>query len=259
VAVSCARGLSATVRRASAGRSYAVESAGAAAAGAGATLAMGFGASTFQIALLAPALGAAATIASAARWPRRRRLALAFLAAAAMTGVAAVAKPWDLHLLRRMYPSLADAEDTPYARIAVVRRDAQVAVFENGALAFDTEGVGAEAYADLAAVQHPRPERALVIGGGGEGVPTRWRATASRSSTTLKSTSAPTPSCARTPSPRRVRRWPLTASRCSSRNLGAFSGAQTRMISLSSPPGSRPPARPAASTPPSSSRSARSG
>ena len=164
-------GLAATLHRASAGRSYAVESAGAAAGGAGVTLAMGFGASTFQIALLAPALGAAAAIASAARWPRRRRLALAFLAAAAMTGVAAVAKPWDLHLLRRMYPSLADAEDTPYARVAVVRRDAQVAVFENGALAFDTEGVGAEAYADLAAVQHPRPERALVIGGGGEGVP----------------------------------------------------------------------------------------
>ena len=81
------------------------------------------------------------------------------------------AKPWDLALLRRMYPSLVDAIDTPYARVAISGRDSQVAVFENGALAFDTEGTSAEAFADLAAVQHANPRRALVIGGGGEGVP----------------------------------------------------------------------------------------
>jgi spermidine synthase len=52
-----------------------------------------------------------------------------------------------------------------------MRLGTQFSVFENGALAFDTEGVSAEAFADLAAVQHPDPRRALVIGGGGEGVP----------------------------------------------------------------------------------------
>jgi spermidine synthase len=140
-------------------------------AGAGVTLAMGCGASTFQVAVIVPALGAVAAVSAAARWPRRRRLWIALLIVVAAASGAARAEPWDLALLRRMYPALLDAADTPYARIAITRRDSQIAVFENGALAFDTEGVGAEAFADLAAVQHAHPRRALVIGGGGEGVP----------------------------------------------------------------------------------------
>ena len=155
----------------SVGRSYAIESAGAAAAGAAVTLAMGLGASTFQVAALAPGVGLVAAILTARRWSRRRRLAAVFVAVFAVALAASQAKPWDLALLRRMYPSLLDAIDTPYARVAVSGHDSQVVVFENGALAFDTEGTSAEAFADLSAVQHARPRRALVIGGGGEGVP----------------------------------------------------------------------------------------
>jgi len=153
------------------GRSYAIESTGAAAGGAGVTLAMGLGASTLQVAALAPAIGLVAAFAAVTRWSRRRRFAFAALAVACAALAVSRAKPWDLALLRRMYPALVDAVDTPYARVVISARDAQVAVFENGALAFDTEGTSAEAFADLAAVQHPRPRRALVIGGGGEGVP----------------------------------------------------------------------------------------
>jgi spermidine synthase len=155
----------------SVGRSYAIESAGAGIAGVGVTLALGGGASTFQVALAAPAAGLAAAILAAPRWPLRRRLLLVALAVAAAAVSATRAGPWDLALLRRMYPALVDAADTPYARVVIVRRDSQLAVFENGALAFDTEGTSAEAFADLAAIQHPRPRRALVIGGGAEGVP----------------------------------------------------------------------------------------
>jgi spermidine synthase len=158
------------VRGGSVGRSYAVESAGAAAAGAGVTLVMGLGASTFQVALLAPALGAVAAIWSAAHGPRRRRCVLTLIVLLAAGVSAARAKPWDLALLQRMYPALIDAADTPYARVAISRHGSQVAVFANGALSFDTEGTSAEAFADLAALQHPQPRRALVIGGGGEGV-----------------------------------------------------------------------------------------
>ncbi|MCU0248751.1 MAG: hypothetical protein MUE61_00945 [Vicinamibacterales bacterium] len=154
----------------SAGYCYAIESAGAAAAGAVVTLAMWLGASTFQMAVVAPALGATAAIAAAARWPRRPRLVLALVVLSAATGFAVRAKPWDLALLRRMYPALVDAVDTPYARVAVSRHGTQVAVYENGSLAYDTEGTSAEAFADLAALQHAHPRRALVIGGGGEGV-----------------------------------------------------------------------------------------
>ena len=154
----------------SVGHSYAMESAGAAAGGTGVTLAVGLGASTFQVAVTAPALGLAAAIMSATWWPRRRRLMLALFVLFAVAASAARTRSWDLALLRRMYPALVDAVDTPYARVAISRHDSQVAVFANGALAFDTEGTSAEAFADLAAVQHARPRRALVIGGGAEGV-----------------------------------------------------------------------------------------
>jgi spermidine synthase len=151
------------------GRSYAVESAGAAAAGVAVTLAMWLGASTLHLAVAAPAVALVAAAAGA----RRRTLAVWAAAIAISASAVALARngrPWDLALLRSMYPAIVDALDTPYARIVITRTGSQLAVFENGALAFDTEGTSAEAFADLAAVQHPHPLRALVIGGGAEGV-----------------------------------------------------------------------------------------
>ncbi len=155
----------------SVGRSYAVESAGAAAGGAGLAAAIALGASTFQVAAVAPAIGAAAVFAARRRWPVHRRFWLSVSVLTVCGAIAVVGRPWDLALLRRMYPSLVDAVDTPYARVVLAGHESQVAVYENGALAFDTEGFGAEAYADLAGLQHARPARALVIGGGAEGVP----------------------------------------------------------------------------------------
>jgi spermidine synthase len=152
------------------GRSYAIESAGAAAAGAAVTAAMALGASTWQVAVVMPGAGIAAAILASGRWPRRRRLAYSLLIVSVAAVTAFLAKPWDQALLRRTYPALVDAIDTPYARVVMSRTDAQTAVFENGALAFDTEGTSAEAFADLAAVQHAHPRRALVIGGAAEGV-----------------------------------------------------------------------------------------
>jgi spermidine synthase len=155
----------------SVGRSYAIESAGAAAGGASVTLAIACGASTFQLAAMAPAMGGAAVLAAAGRWPRRRRVGLAILVVAGCGAVSAFGRPWDLALMRRMYPLLVDAVDTAYARVALLEHDTQLAIYENGAFGYDTGGLAAEAFADLAALQHERPQRALVINGGGEGVP----------------------------------------------------------------------------------------
>ena len=152
------------------GRSYAVESAGAAVGGAAVTLAVWMGASTLQVALAAPAVAVLAAAATARR-PARAFAVVGPAIAAAAAAAAFYAPAWDLALLRSTYPALAGAVDTPYARVVITRTGSQYAVFENGALAFDTEGTGAEAFADLAAVQHPHPRRALVIGGGAEGVP----------------------------------------------------------------------------------------
>jgi spermidine synthase len=158
-------------RSLSVGRSYAIESAGAAAGGAGLTAAIALGASTFQVAAVAPAIGAVAVLAARRGRPVPRRFWPSVSVLTVCGAVAVFGRPWDLSLLRRIYPSLVDAADTPYGRVILSGPASQVAVYENGALAFDTEGFTAEAFADLAGLQHARPARALVINGGSEGVP----------------------------------------------------------------------------------------
>ena len=153
------------------GRGYAIESGGAAVGGILITIAFAIGVSTFQAALVVSLLaGAAATRPMLGYRPWRIGacgIVLA-LAAALLLGHAA---QWDANLLRWQYPTLVGARDTPYARVVVTGSEGQFAVFQNGALAFDTEGTSAEAFADIAALQHPSPARALVLGGGLEGVP----------------------------------------------------------------------------------------
>ncbi len=156
-------------------RGYAIEGAGAAAGGVLVTVAMGLGASTLVVALTAGALALAAAAAAGFRLRAISVASILGISAAWSLGVLQ-SGAWDAHLTRWTYPALVAVADTPYARVAVSRSEGQVAVFVNGALAFESEGTTAEAFADIAAAQHPRPRRALVLGGGGEGVPAALRA-----------------------------------------------------------------------------------
>jgi len=161
-------------------QAYAWECAGAAAGGLMVTAMFWLGLSTLQVAMLTAAIAAIAAMAAIAPLAGLRAvvsrsvpflIAMAGIGALASVVVLGPARGWDASLLRWQYPALAAVEDTPYARIVVTRAGNQLAVFANGALAFDTEGTSAEAFADLAALQLPHPSRALVIGGGMEGVP----------------------------------------------------------------------------------------
>jgi spermidine synthase len=67
------------------------------------------------------------------------------------------------------HPNLVESRDTPYGRISVSQLHGQVSVFENDALAFETEGTEAEYFVHLAALQHPNPRQVLILGGGIEG------------------------------------------------------------------------------------------
>ncbi|MFH0764805.1 MAG: hypothetical protein V2A61_00130 [Calditrichota bacterium] len=66
--------------------------------------------------------------------------------------------------------NLVLTKDSPYGRIAVSATENQVVVFENGALAFDTESAGVEEFVHPALLLHPQPMRILVLGGGIEGL-----------------------------------------------------------------------------------------
>jgi spermidine synthase len=68
------------------------------------------------------------------------------------------------------HPNLLESIDSPYGRITVTKLYNQIAVFENDALAFETEGTEAEYFCHLAALQHQNPQDILILGGGIEGI-----------------------------------------------------------------------------------------
>jgi spermidine synthase len=68
------------------------------------------------------------------------------------------------------HPDLLASRDSAYGRITVTGLAGQVAVYENDTLSFETEGTDAEAFVHPAALQHPRSESVLLLGGTLEGL-----------------------------------------------------------------------------------------
>lgn len=154
-------------------RAYALECAGGMAGGLAGTLALAAGLQNLATAILCGLLALVAAVLPRPRSSPRRGRTL--VTTAAVLFVAAVAL-WmlsgrvDVALTRWNHPALIAVRDTPYGRIAVTGSAGQVVVFENGALAFESQGTAAEEFVHLAALQHPRPRTALVLGGGVEGL-----------------------------------------------------------------------------------------
>ncbi|MGD8368420.1 MAG: hypothetical protein PVG78_12330 [Desulfobacterales bacterium] len=149
---------------------YAIESAGGLVGGAAATGLLYLGLQNLTIAVLCALAAAAAAVFSPHRGDRSR-----FVFAAAAVGAAALlAALLARHSLDRWmtawnHPSAVAAKDSPYGRITITGEAGRFALFENGALVFDTEGTEAEAFVHLAALQHPSPKKVLLIGGGVSG------------------------------------------------------------------------------------------
>jgi len=67
----------------------------------------------------------------------------------------------DRRLTRWTHPDLAAARDTPYGRVTITRSRGLVAVFENDALAWESQGTAAEEFVHLAALETPAPRSVL--------------------------------------------------------------------------------------------------
>ncbi len=151
-------------------KAYAVESAGGLAGGILATVFLAAGVQN-----LATALGCGLLAVVVARGPRENGrpvwLGPALLLAASVLTAALLMSPrLDLRSTAWNHPNLLDSRDSPYGRVTLSESLGQIAVFENGALAYETEGTAAEEFVHLAALQHAAPESILVLGGGGEGL-----------------------------------------------------------------------------------------
>jgi spermidine synthase len=144
---------------------YAIESAGGLAGGLCATLFLSLGARNLSIAVFCSCvgIGPALFVPGAAR--RGGRAAAAGLALL-IPAILWFAGPLDHAMTAWSHPFLLDSQDSPYGRVTITRRAGQVAVYENDALSFETEGTDAEEFAQMAALLHPRPAHVLILGGG---------------------------------------------------------------------------------------------
>jgi spermidine synthase len=145
---------------------YAVESVGGLAGGVCATLFLKLGLQNYFIALLC-ALFAAGSCFVRVKGKKEKRLSpFALTISAALILLLWKSPAIDRFMTSWTHPDLLETRDSPYSRVTVTRLNGQVSVFENDALLFDTEGTQAEEFVHMAALQHPHPDRVLILGGG---------------------------------------------------------------------------------------------
>ncbi|TNF79767.1 MAG: hypothetical protein EP299_02915 [Acidobacteria bacterium] len=145
---------------------YAIESAGALVGGILATVFLRWGLQNFTAALICSWL---ALLAAGTPWRRERPIWLPpvlGLVGTALLVATLTSGTIDRHMTGWNHPGLLVTRDTPYSRVTVTEAAEQLTVFENDALAFESQGTAAEEFAHLAALQHPKPVSVLVLGGG---------------------------------------------------------------------------------------------
>jgi spermidine synthase len=148
---------------------YAIESAGGIAGGLLSSLGLHWGVQNFALALIGALIAAAAPLLITAGAKQSQSRLPAVTLCAILLLCLNQAPALDGMMTRWNHPSLLQSKDSPYGRISITQREEQLSVFFNDALAFETEGTEAEHFAHLAALQHPLPERILILGGGIEG------------------------------------------------------------------------------------------
>ncbi len=155
---------------------YAIESAGGLLGGLLATLLPAAGLQNWDVALLcavaAPVVSwprSSAGRAPAGHPPIARRAAAAAGAVLALA-LLGTAPALDRAMTRWNHPDLLATRDTPYGRVTVTGALGQVAVFEDDALAGESQGTAAEEFVQLAAIQRDSVGRVLVLGGAVQGL-----------------------------------------------------------------------------------------
>ena len=148
---------------------YGIESAGALAGGLMATLCLRWGVQNFPLAVACSLITAISALFLFRKGGTFRHRGIAAGLATLMAIFLWQAEPLDRRMTAWNHPGLLDTRDSPYGRITVVTHSGQVSVFTDDALAFETEGTEAELFAHLSALQHAKPQRILVLGGGLDG------------------------------------------------------------------------------------------
>jgi len=154
---------------------YAVESGGGLIGGALATTAISVHISNFSTAVVCSISALFATIVGLDRSSPRTvfgRTLIPLFSVSVLLLMAALwfNRPIDEALTGWNHPRLLATVDTPYGRSTITGSKGQISLFQNNALAAESQGTSAEEFVHLSALQHPKPESILILGGGIEGL-----------------------------------------------------------------------------------------
>ncbi len=144
---------------------YAIESAGGLAGGISSTVLIAAGVQNLAAAILCSLIAVAAAILPNRRGERPWLLQTGAAIALGLTLSLLASRQIDHRLTALNHPQLLDSRDTPYGRATITGSLGQVVVFENDALAFESQGTSAEEFVHVAALQIRDPRSALVLGG----------------------------------------------------------------------------------------------
>jgi spermidine synthase len=150
------------------GQAYAWESIGAVAGGMLFSFVLIHWLNPFQIALLMLAANLSLAVYLVRASPPELAAVVKFALVFVVLATAALPLGRFLHAatLGWQWSDLLFAADSPYGRLTIQARDGQRAFFENGLLAFETQGTFAEEVAHFPLLAHPQPRSVLLIGGG---------------------------------------------------------------------------------------------
>jgi spermidine synthase len=156
-------------------KAYGIESVGGVVGGVAATFALKVGLPNFAIAVFCSLLALGNALHLVVRHGKRDHPRVVLAAVSGVVGLFLLTVLWqqsviDQRLTAWNHPALLATRDTPYGRTTVSGWFGQISVFQNGALAFESEGTSAEEFVHLAVLQHPDPRAMLVLGGGVEGL-----------------------------------------------------------------------------------------
>lgn len=151
---------------------YAIESAGGLMGGLFSTLLITWGISNFSAALLCALMAAIIPLFLLTKSKIAVRYSAGLFLLCIFTILFWKSSILDQRMTSWNHPDLLESSDSPYGRVTVTKRYNQISVFENDALAFETEGTDAEYFCHLTALQHPNPQTVLILGGGMEGLMT---------------------------------------------------------------------------------------
>ncbi|MCL5266526.1 MAG: hypothetical protein M1469_00285 [Bacteroidetes bacterium] len=169
-------------------KAYAIESAGGVLGGLSSTLFFSFGLQNFSAALICTGAAVGIVTLAATRaerlsgdlkdsrtepqeTPRHGVLKILSMGGLICVVILLAASPYiDRWMTSWNHTGLVETRDTPYSRVTVTTQEGQVCVFEDDALAYETQSISAEEFVQLSTLQLDKPKRVLLLGGGFEGI-----------------------------------------------------------------------------------------